>query len=112
MKPIITIAFFIAITVAAGCAPSQQQFEAERETLRGSVKAQQYAFGKCLTNGWNSRALRAAALLLDTTEKAAPRLACTRVMSAMKSGRLEYADAVAFKQGRPTPEMIKILQGR
>ncbi|PYE30083.1 MAG: hypothetical protein EON58_21890 [Alphaproteobacteria bacterium] len=112
MKLLPAISLITAITIVSGCAPSQQQFEVAREAIRGSSKAQQAAMQECLSKGWNSKSRKAAAIVLDTTEKLAPRVACTRFINAMKSGRLQYADAAAFKQGRPTPEMIKILQGR
>ncbi|KQS79049.1 hypothetical protein ASG25_10715 [Rhizobium sp. Leaf384] len=112
MKPILAIAILSGITIVAGCAPSQQQYEAATELLRGSKKAEQYAMQECLTKGWNKTNVHAASMMLDVSERAAPRLACTRIVGAMKSGRMQYADAASFRRGRPTPEMIKILQGR
>jgi hypothetical protein len=112
MKPIAAFALLTGIAILAGCAPSQQQFEAASEMIRGSKKAEQYAMQECLTKGWTKKNVYAASVMLDVSVKAAPRVACTRVISAMKSGRLQYADAMAFKRGRPSPETIKMLQGR
>ena len=112
MKRLTVVAFLSALTIAAGCAPTKQQYAVVQETVRGSAKARQFAVKECLSKGWDREAMRNASIVLDTTEKAAPELACRRAVEAVRSGRMTYADAVALKQKRMTPEVIKILQGR
>lgn len=112
MRRIHLFSTLMTVVLLTGCAPSQQQFEAAREAVRGSEKTRAFAMRECTTKGWQRKNVQNAAMLLDTTEKLAPRVACKRYLDAFRSGRLEYADAVAFKQGKITPKLIKILQGR
>lgn len=112
MKRIPVVALLSAISIASGCAPTEQQYAVIQETVRGSEKARQMAISQCLGQGWNRQAVRNASIVLNTSEKAAPGLACRRFVDAIRSGRMTYADAVAFKRNRPTPELIRIFQGR
>ncbi|SEL42170.1 hypothetical protein [Xaviernesmea oryzae] len=112
MKPYAAIALFTALSIIAGCAPSQERFLAAREVLRGSEKARQYALSACVKKLSSAKDLKAGAILMDTSEKRAPRLACSRIVEAIRSRRLQYSDLVKLEQGRITPEMVKMIQGR
>ncbi|OQP86515.1 hypothetical protein BTR14_10940 [Rhizobium rhizosphaerae] len=111
MKLLPAIATLCAMTVLAGCAPTQQQFLAMQETVRGSAKARQLALESCMKDA-RPGDIKAAAIVIDSSEKAAPRLVCSRLIEALRSGRMTYADLVDLKQGRPTPKLIRIIQGR
>lgn len=112
MKRLTVVAFISALGIVAGCAPTQQQYAAIQETVRGSAKARQFAVKECSSKGWNRQSIRNAAIVLDTSERAAPELACRRLVEAVRSGRLSYSEAVAASRKKITPELVKILQGR
>lgn len=101
----------LALSVLAGCAPSKQEYAAIQETVRGSAKARKLAMSQCLKD-WSSSSRRNASIILDVSEKDAPRLACARTIEAVRSGKLEYQDIVDIKRGNVTPKLVKMLQGR
>lgn len=105
------LTLMLSVGLLAGCAPTEREYEALVTTLQGSAKARQLAVSEC-TKGFSTSQKRAAAVIIDSTEKNAARLACTRAVEAMRSGRLTYADAVDMKRGKFTPKLVKIVQGR
>ena len=48
MKRIPVVALLSAISIASGCAPTEQQYAVIQETVRGSEKARQMAISQCL----------------------------------------------------------------
>ncbi len=100
-----------SIAILAGCAPSKQEYAAIVTTVQGSAKARQFAMKECAAN-WTAQQRKDASIIIDSSEKDAPRLACARFVEAVRSGKLEYQDAVDFKRRRLTPRLIKIFQGR
>ncbi|MBB3980029.1 hypothetical protein GGQ64_005276 [Rhizobium azooxidifex] len=105
------LTLMLSFGILAGCAPSEKEYEAIVTTLQGSAKARQFAISECV-KGFSTSQRRAAAIIIDSTEKNAARVACTRAVEAMRSGRLTYADAVDMKKGKFTPKLVKIVQGR
>jgi len=101
----------LCLVLLTGCAPSKQEFDTIATTVQGSAKARKYALGECMKS-WTPRQRREAAIIIDSSEKDAARLVCSRVVEGIRSGRLEYADAVDITRRRFTPKLIKILQGR
>lgn len=101
----------ISFSVLSACSPSKQEYEVIQETVRGSAKARTLAMSECMKN-WDSTSRRNAAIMIDTSEKNAPRLVCSRVVEAVRSGKMNYQDAVDIKRRNFTPKLIKIIQGR
>ncbi len=101
----------VALSILAGCVPSKQEYAAIQETVRGSAKARKFALSQCMS-GWNAVQRKNASIILDTSEKAAPQIACSRAVEAVRSGKLDYQDIVDIKRGKITPKLVKIFQGR
>ncbi len=102
---------FLALALLTGCAPSKQEYAAIQETVRGSAKARKLAMSEC-TAHWSPLQRKNASIILDVSEKSAPGIACSRLVQAVRSGKLTYRDAVDMIRGKATPKIIKILQGR
>jgi hypothetical protein len=101
----------LSLLILGGCVPSKQEFDTIATTVQGSAKARKLALSQCM-KPWTPRQRREAAIIIDSSEKDAPKLVCSRIVEAVRSGRLEYADAVDIKRRRFTPKLVKILQGR
>jgi hypothetical protein len=52
------------------------------------------------------------AALTNSSVSSVKTVVCRRIVTAVSSGRLSYADYRAYMAGRPTPNLIRILQGR
>ena len=104
----------IATGLLAGCAPSQQQYDAAITVLQGSERARTEVLNDCVKRLSASDATwhHNAAVVMNVSEKDAPRLACSRYMKAIVSGRATYQDMLDIQNRRYTPKLIKIFQGR
>jgi hypothetical protein len=101
----------IATGFLAGCAPTEQEYGAIVTALQGSKRLRTEIVSECAKN-FNSEGRRSAGIILDVADKDAPRLACSRYLNAVVSGRVTYQDMLDVKNRRYTPKLVKIFQGR
>lgn len=102
----------ILTTVAvSGCGPTKPQFDAVVEVMKGSKSARDRVTADCIAK-FNPKGLKGAALVLDVPEKDAKKLACSRLVAAMTDGRLNYDDLQSMLRNKPTPKIVRALQGR
>ncbi len=101
----------IAAGFLAGCVPTEQQYASLVTAMQGSKRMRTEAVAEC-AKGFNSEGRRNGGMVLDVADKDAPRLACSRYVNAMVSGRANYQDLLDLKNHRFTPKLIKIFQGR
>ncbi|MBB3656454.1 hypothetical protein FHX15_001682 [Rhizobium sp. BK650] len=110
-----TIAMILIATgLLAGCAPSEQQYDAAVTMLQGSQKARTELLNDC-TKAMSAKDAtwhHNAAVVMNVSDKDAPRVACNRYIKAMVSGRATYQDALDMQNRRYTPKLIKIFQDR
>ena len=104
-------AVLLAAVVMSGCAPTKPQFDVAVETMKGSKKARDKVTADCIAK-FNRKGVEGAALVLDVPERDAKRVACQRIVAAMTDGRLSYEDLQAMMRGKPTPKIVRVMQGR
>ncbi|MFI0842370.1 hypothetical protein [Mesorhizobium sp. IMUNJ 23232] len=103
----------VALFALAGCAVSKEKYEAAQTALDGSPKLRSMAVADCVRKAHPSKKeMEILAALTNSSEASVKTVVCRRVIAATASGRLSYADYQAFVAGRPTPKIIRILQGR
>ncbi|MEI2297647.1 hypothetical protein [Ensifer sp. MJa1] len=113
MKPLRTALLVLSLAVLASCAPSQDDYARMQTAVQGSPELQKALHKDCLSKRWSKSDLEDAALLLSVPPGKAQALTCKRVVNALASGRLKYADVQQLMSNRgPTVNLIKILQGR
>jgi hypothetical protein len=98
----------------SGCTTTRENYETGATALAGSKSLRNEVTQKCIAHARysNPHARHNAALLMDVRDTEVDRLACSRMVSAIASGRLSYEEAMALHYGRLTPKIVKILQGR
>jgi len=106
-----TVIVTIAMGLLTACTPSRQDYDAYVTLLQGSPRVRNEAVNLCVKD-FNPNARHAFGLVTNASDKDAPRVACSRFMAAIVSGRATYDDLVDIKRQRPTSKLIKILQGR
>lgn len=106
-----TATIMISMALLAGCAPTQQDYDATVTLLQGSARARN-EFVKVCTKDFDANARRAAGIVTNVSDNDAPRIACQRYLTAAISGRATYQDLLDIKAHRFTPKLIKIFQGR
>jgi len=94
--------------------PSEQEYNATVTMLQGSPRARTEVLDMCVKQmsatdaTWHHN----AAVVMNVSEKDAPRVACSRYLKALVSGRATYQDTVDLKNRRYTSKLVKIFQGR
>ncbi|WP_064692088.1 hypothetical protein [Rhizobium aegyptiacum] len=106
-----TATIMMSIALLAGCAPTQQDYDATVTLLQGSARARS-EFVKACAKGFDANERRTAGIVTSVSDKDAPRVACQRYLAATISGRATYQDLLDIKTRRFTPKLIKIFQGR
>ncbi|MBX5150505.1 hypothetical protein HJB78_05785 [Rhizobium lentis] len=106
-----TATIMISMALLAGCAPTQQDYDATVTLLQGSARARN-EFVKVCTKDFDANARHAAGIVTNVSDNDAPRIACQRYLTAAISGRATYQDLLDIKAHRFTPKLIKIFQGR
>lgn len=98
----------------SGCTTTRENYETGAAALAGSKSLRNDVTQKCIAHARysNPRARHNAALVMDVNDSQVDRLACSRMVNAVASGRLSYEEATALHYGRLTPKIVKILQGR
>ncbi|WP_312361343.1 hypothetical protein [Ensifer sp.] len=109
MRSIRFASFAVALLTLASCAPSQGEYEKVQTAVQGSPALQRAVLKDCLAARWTKSELEAGALLLSVPVNKVQTLTCKRMVSALATGRLTYADVRA---SQPTVNLIKIMQGR
>ncbi|HEV7319526.1 MAG TPA: hypothetical protein VGO04_13080 [Ensifer sp.] len=113
MKPIRTATLVLSLAVLASCAPSQDDYARLQTAAQGSPALQKAMYQECVNKRWSKSDLQGGALLLSVPPSKVPTLTCKRLVNALASGRLKYADVRQnMNNGGPTVNLIKILQGR
>jgi hypothetical protein len=109
----ISVLVGVALLVLAGCAVSQEKYETAQVALDGSPKLRSMAVADCVKKANPSkRDMEVMAALTNSSVSSVKTVVCRRIVTAVSSGRLSYADYRAYMAGRPTPNLIRILQGR
>ncbi|MBB4233909.1 hypothetical protein GGD57_000447 [Rhizobium esperanzae] len=106
-----TATIMISIALLAGCAPTQQDYDATVTLLEGSARARN-EFVKVCARDFDANQRRTAGIVTNVSDKDAPRVACQRYLAAAISGRATYQDLLDIKAHRFTPKLVKIFQGR
>ncbi|XAZ21751.1 hypothetical protein LVY75_23350 [Sinorhizobium sp. B11] len=109
-----TIAITLIAGLLAGCAPTQQEYQATVTALQGSPRLRTEALNNCVQrlSRLDKSTLHDGAVLMNVSDKDAPRVGCARMQKALVSGRATYQDAVDITNNRMTPRVIKIFQDR
>lgn len=108
------ITTILLLGVLSGCGISANNYQANREALRGSPQLRQQSLQTCIANQHRkSMASRQnLARLMNTTASAAPRTVCRRLQSGITTGRLSHGDVDSAMRGQMTPNLVRVLQGR
>ncbi|NUS67983.1 MAG: hypothetical protein HOQ41_06490 [Ensifer adhaerens] len=113
MKLLLTASLVLSLAVLASCAPSQDDYARMQTAVQGSPALQNEIYRDCVSKRWSKSDREDAALLLSVSPGKAQAVTCKRVVNALASGRLKYADVHQLMTNRgPTVNLIKILQGR
>ncbi|HEV7308300.1 hypothetical protein [Ensifer sp.] len=113
MKLLHAASLALALTVLASCGPTKEEFEVAQTTIQGSPALQKALYKDCVGKTWSKSDLAGGAMLLSVPPSKVPALTCKRLVNALVSGRLKYADVRQnMNNGAPTVNLIKILQGR
>jgi hypothetical protein len=109
----ISILVGVALLALAGCTMSKEKYEVAQTALDGSPKLRSMAVAECVKKANPSkREMELMVALTNSSMSSVKTVVCRRIFAAMSSGRLSYADYQAFVAGRPTPKVVRILQGR
>ncbi|WP_442581442.1 hypothetical protein ACSBOB_05460 [Mesorhizobium sp. ASY16-5R] len=109
----ISILAGVALLALAGCTMSKEKYEVAQTALDGSPKLRSMVVADCVRKAHPSKKeMEILAALTNSSVATVKTVVCRRVVAATASGRLSYADYQAFVAGRPTPKVIRILQGR
>jgi hypothetical protein len=103
-----------SLAAMAGCSTSKTQYDAIQTSLSGSAEMRSTTVSGC-EERQSKRPLadrRSLASLMDVPVSAAPRTACRRMVNGLSSGELTHEDMRSIQQGRPTANLIRVLQGR
>jgi uncharacterized protein YceK len=108
------VVLILAVTLAlAGCAPSQERFDAVQTALEGSPKMRSKAVEDCVKRiRWSKKQLEISVALTNSTTATVKTVTCQRVIAAIASKRLDYGDIRDLMAARPTPKLVRVLQGR
>lgn len=108
------IVIILATTlVLAGCATEREKYDVVQTALEGSPQLRSKAVTNCVQRMKPTREnLETLAALARTSTSSAKRVVCQRMIAAISSKRMTYADLNAMMRGRPSPKVIRILQGR
>lgn len=93
---------------------SKSNFETGATALAGSERLREAVTERCIARARNfsPEARHNAALVMDVKDSQADRLSCTRMVNAIATGRLTYAEVEAMRYGHISPKIVRILQGR
>lgn len=113
MKSLRIASLVVALTTLAACAPSQDEYARLQTAVQGSPAMQKALHKDCVSKKWSKADRDYGALLISVPPGKVQAVVCKRIVNAMASGRLKYADVrqLTGNQG-PTVNLIKILQGR
>ncbi len=103
-----------SLAAMAGCSSSRAQYDAIQTSLSGSSAMRSTTVSRC-EQRQSKRSLaerRSLASLTKVPVNAAPRTACRRMVNGLSSGELTHEDMRSIQQGRPTANLIRVLQGR
>ncbi|MGO4618480.1 hypothetical protein AB4Z34_21475 [Ensifer sp. 2YAB10] len=112
MKSLRTASLVLSLAVLASCAPSQDEYARLQAAAQGSPALQKAMYQDCVSKKWSRSDLEGGAMLLSVPPSKVPALTCKRLVNALASGRLKYADVRRNMNGGPTVSLIKILQDR
>ncbi|MFB2553323.1 hypothetical protein [Ensifer soli] len=101
--------------ILTGCtAMTEPQYEAFQTALEGSPGLRREAVRQCMTENWSTwpKNRPMMAKLMNVSPERARNTFCQRMTGAIASKRLTYGDVVRIWRGSPTPNAIRVLQGR
>jgi hypothetical protein len=117
-------ALFVGLALFSGCTSAQQgsgrnltpvQYAASTEALKGSPALRRAALQECATIARRSgaRNISAMGVLMNLPPNRDPiPLYCQRMVAALTSGRITYADFQAIRTMQATPKLVRVIQGR
>jgi hypothetical protein len=103
-----------SLVAMAGCSTSKARYDAVQTSLSGSATMRSTTISGCIERQ-NKRPLaerQSLASLMKVPVDAGPRTACQRMVDGLSSGELTHQDMQSIQQGRPTANLIRVLQGR
>jgi hypothetical protein len=103
-----------SLAAMAGCSMSKTQYNTVQTSLSGSAQMRSATVSGCVERQ-SRRPLadrQSLASLMNVPVNAAPRTACRRMVNGLSSGELTHEDMRSIQRGRPTPNLIRVLQGR
>jgi hypothetical protein len=114
MKFVHVIAIVSAIASLSACTPEEraQNNEVIKTELQGSPSMRAQTYHTCISDHISDKTRQKVAALANVTSGDPVPVVCHRVVDALTSGRATAEEVRDFKAGRPTPNMIKIIQGR
>ncbi|GGF99692.1 hypothetical protein GCM10010924_29930 [Rhizobium wenxiniae] len=111
MKFINILTSISVVAALSACAPTRAQYDALQTTLEGSPQVRAQAIADCTKRHWSSERTGNLAKLMNVREKQAKSTFCNRLHGGLASGRITYED-VKSVWSTPTPNMIRVMQGR
>lgn len=101
------------LLLLGGCV-SATQYAAVSEALKGSPSLRNDEIDRCVkTNRSTAREKDIMRKLMNLSPGSdTARVGCTRMVGAVASGRLSYADYQSVRMGQVTPQLIRVLQAR
>lgn len=113
-----------SMVLLSGCTTAQKgpgrnmtpvQYAASTEALKGSPALRRATLQECavIARRSGARNISAMAVLMNLPPNRDPiPLYCQRMVAALTSGRITYADYQAIRTMQATPKLIRVIQGR
>ncbi len=111
MKTIKLLTPLLLAGALSACAPTRAEYDMMHTTLEGSPAIRARVIAECKKDGFSREQIESLAALMNVPERNVKPVFCNRLHGALASGRLTYED-VRSVWGTPTPNLIRIMQGR
>jgi hypothetical protein len=104
----------VALLVLAGCTTSKEEYATVQTALEGSPKLRAMTIADCGKRLEKKPAgqKEILAALMNVSTQSVPSVFCRRVIHGISQGHITHAEFVAAEHGRPSPKVIRLLQGR
>ena len=110
----IFVLFGVVAALSACSSTTKSEYDTAQTMLSGSPKVRSQVVTKCTAelSTKPARTRQGLADVANTSISSMPRVVCQRIVTAWANGKLTYADIQATERGVPTPNTVRIIQGR
>ncbi|MGB8818923.1 MAG: hypothetical protein WCC66_13480 [Rhizobiaceae bacterium] len=109
------VAAMFAATLVSGCnTVSESEYKVGQAALSESPSAKRYVLQECIaeTRPGSASEQKELAAFLKVPQSKLTETICRRVVNAMASGRMSYADYRKIVTTGDSPKLLKIIQGK